>query len=259
MGTSLGTSPGILGTHGTLGTAWGHGGDLGDNGKIGDTQETLRRLGTIGTSLGTLGTLGLGGGGGGVPRACPHVPCPCPQPGLLLPLLPLRQAAAGDALRAPLLARHHAPAQHLQGDTAACVPPVCHLCATCATCVTCVTCATALPLPCPPQVPCATPCPLPGSPVPPPVPTSSLRAPTPCDIFEVSLSPGSPACPPSVPLVSPMSPMCPQNCTYYWGFAAWMAYYINHPLYTPPGSKTRKIPYPTRNPFTWLFLLVSCP
>ncbi|XP_030826381.1 very-long-chain enoyl-CoA reductase [Camarhynchus parvulus] len=70
-------------------------------------------------------------------------------------------------------------------------------------------------------------------------------------------------------------------------------HYINHPLYTPPaygdeqvklalavflfcqlgnfsihvalrnlrpaGSKTRKIPYPTRNPFTWLFLLVSCP
>ncbi|KAL4659208.1 very-long-chain enoyl-CoA reductase-like isoform X1 [Arapaima gigas] len=27
----------------------------------------------------------------------------------------------------------------------------------------------------------------------------------------------------------------------------------------PPGSKTRKIPYPTRNPFTWIFLLVSCP
>ncbi|EPQ07512.1 Trans-2,3-enoyl-CoA reductase [Myotis brandtii] len=84
-----------------------------------------------------------------------------------------------------------------------------------------------------------------------------------------------------------------KNCTYYWGFAAWMAYYINHPLYTPPtygaqqvklalaifvicqlgnfsihmalrdlrpaGSKTRKIPYPTKNPFTWLFLLVSCP
>lgn len=25
------------------------------------------------------------------------------------------------------------------------------------------------------------------------------------------------------------------------------------------GSKTRKIPYPTKNPFTWLFLLVSCP
>uniref|UniRef100_A0A2I3G442 Very-long-chain enoyl-CoA reductase n=1 Tax=Nomascus leucogenys TaxID=61853 RepID=A0A2I3G442_NOMLE len=86
-----------------------------------------------------------------------------------------------------------------------------------------------------------------------------------------------------------------KNCTYYWGFAAWMAYYINHPLYTLrssagetgarhlcgkeagwgqmswvrgsdflllsclPGSKTRKIPYPTKNPFTWLFLLVSCP
>uniref|UniRef100_A0A667WNL2 Trans-2,3-enoyl-CoA reductase b n=1 Tax=Myripristis murdjan TaxID=586833 RepID=A0A667WNL2_9TELE len=84
-----------------------------------------------------------------------------------------------------------------------------------------------------------------------------------------------------------------KNCSYYWGFAAWMAYYINHPLYTPPiygeqqirlaliiflfcqignfsihialrnlrppGSKTRKIPYPTKNPFTWIFLLVSCP
>ncbi|XP_048869025.1 very-long-chain enoyl-CoA reductase isoform X1 [Brienomyrus brachyistius] len=84
-----------------------------------------------------------------------------------------------------------------------------------------------------------------------------------------------------------------KNCAYYWGFAAWMAYYINHPLYTPPiygeqqvtlalviflfcqignfsihitlrnlrppGSKTRKIPYPTKNPFTWIFLLVSCP
>uniref|UniRef100_A0A7N9AKN9 Very-long-chain enoyl-CoA reductase n=1 Tax=Mastacembelus armatus TaxID=205130 RepID=A0A7N9AKN9_9TELE len=82
-----------------------------------------------------------------------------------------------------------------------------------------------------------------------------------------------------------------KNCTYYWGFAAWMAYYINHPLYTPPmygeqqirlaliiflfcqignfsihialrnlrppGSKTRKIPYPTKNPFTWIFLLFS--
>lgn len=27
-----------------------------------------------------------------------------------------------------------------------------------------------------------------------------------------------------------------KNCTYYWGFAAWMAYYINHPLYTPPSK-----------------------
>nr|XP_006114208.1 very-long-chain enoyl-CoA reductase-like [Pelodiscus sinensis] len=84
-----------------------------------------------------------------------------------------------------------------------------------------------------------------------------------------------------------------KNCFYYWGFAAWLAYYINHPLYTPPsygqnqinfavimfliceagnfsihitlsdlrrhGSKIRKIPYPTKNPFTWLFFFVSCP
>lgn len=27
-----------------------------------------------------------------------------------------------------------------------------------------------------------------------------------------------------------------QNCAYYWGFSAWLAYYINHPLYTPPGK-----------------------
>ncbi|KAG7243462.1 hypothetical protein INR49_011018, partial [Caranx melampygus] len=27
----------------------------------------------------------------------------------------------------------------------------------------------------------------------------------------------------------------------------------------PPGSKTKKIPYPTKNPFTWIFWLVSCP
>ena len=27
----------------------------------------------------------------------------------------------------------------------------------------------------------------------------------------------------------------------------------------PAGSKTQKIPYLTKNPFTWLFLLVSCP
>ncbi|XP_077189058.1 very-long-chain enoyl-CoA reductase-like isoform X5 [Paroedura picta] len=97
-----------------------------------------------------------------------------------------------------------------------------------------------------------------------------------------------------------------KNCFYYWGFAAWLAYYINHPLYTPPSygqkqvnfalilclvfppslslslqtceagnfsihvalsnlrkdnkrSKTCKIPYPTKNPFTWLFYFVSCP
>uniref|UniRef100_A0A672LQT4 Trans-2,3-enoyl-CoA reductase n=1 Tax=Sinocyclocheilus grahami TaxID=75366 RepID=A0A672LQT4_SINGR len=84
-----------------------------------------------------------------------------------------------------------------------------------------------------------------------------------------------------------------KNCSYHWCFAAWMAYYINHPLYTPPyygekqvkaalaiflfcqlGSfsihmalsnlklpscKIKKIPYPTKNPFTWIFALVSCP
>ncbi|RXN03933.1 very-long-chain enoyl- reductase-like protein [Labeo rohita] len=75
-----------------------------------------------------------------------------------------------------------------------------------------------------------------------------------------------------------------KNCSYYWCSAAWMAYYINHPLYTPPyygekqfcqlgsfsihmalrnlklpGCKIKKIPYPTKNPFTWIFALVSCP
>ncbi|XP_051988156.1 very-long-chain enoyl-CoA reductase-like isoform X3 [Xyrauchen texanus] len=84
-----------------------------------------------------------------------------------------------------------------------------------------------------------------------------------------------------------------KSCSYHWCFAAWMAYYINHPLYTPPyygekqvntalgiflfcqlgnfsihmtlrnlkppGSKMKKIPYPTKNPFTWIFALVSCP
>jgi len=83
-----------------------------------------------------------------------------------------------------------------------------------------------------------------------------------------------------------------KNCSYYWGFAAYMSYYINHPLYTPPvspaqvnyaliafvmcefgnfsihllqmnlrpaGSKVRKIPFPNGNPFTLMFNLVSCP
>jgi len=82
-----------------------------------------------------------------------------------------------------------------------------------------------------------------------------------------------------------------KNCTYYWGFAAFMAYFINHPLYTAPGqvqvlsgivafgvcelgnfsihialknlrpagSKERKVPYPTSNPLTALFNFVSCP
>uniref|UniRef100_A0A673G4R5 Trans-2,3-enoyl-CoA reductase-like 2b n=1 Tax=Sinocyclocheilus rhinocerous TaxID=307959 RepID=A0A673G4R5_9TELE len=80
-------------------------------------------------------------------------------------------------------------------------------------------------------------------------------------------------------------------CLYCWGFAAWQAYYIIHPLFTPPtygrlqiysalamflvcefgnfsvhlilnriscnGSRPTEIPYPTNNPFTWLFS--SCP
>jgi len=82
-----------------------------------------------------------------------------------------------------------------------------------------------------------------------------------------------------------------KNSVYYWGFASWMAYFINHPLYTPvpdkyfypalacfafcelgnlsihltlrnlrpPGTKVRAIPQPTLNPFTWLFGVVSCP
>jgi very-long-chain enoyl-CoA reductase len=82
-----------------------------------------------------------------------------------------------------------------------------------------------------------------------------------------------------------------KNCSYYWGFTAFVAYHVNHPLYTtpnniqiyislaffalsefgnlsihlllrdlrPPGSTARKIPYPNMNPFTQLFRYVSCP
>ena len=82
-----------------------------------------------------------------------------------------------------------------------------------------------------------------------------------------------------------------KNCTYYWGFAAYVSYHVNHPLYTAPcdaqvyaglagfllcemgnfsihwalrclrpaGSKVRKIPVPTGNPMTCLFSVVSCP
>lgn len=84
-----------------------------------------------------------------------------------------------------------------------------------------------------------------------------------------------------------------KNCSYYWGCAAFVAYFVNHPLYQgpsygdtqvyaglgcfifnelgnfsihlalrnlrPAGSKVRKIPLPTGNPFTSLFNLVSCP
>ncbi|ESO06550.1 hypothetical protein HELRODRAFT_155722 [Helobdella robusta] len=80
-----------------------------------------------------------------------------------------------------------------------------------------------------------------------------------------------------------------KNCSYYWGFTAFVSYYNNHPLYTPPitfihkniiwkvceygnysihiafkdlrppGSTVRQIPKPTTNPMTRLFELVSCP
>jgi len=82
-----------------------------------------------------------------------------------------------------------------------------------------------------------------------------------------------------------------KNCSYYWGFAAYVSYHVNHPLFTAPsdtqaylglgafllcelgnlsihllfknlrpaGSKVRKIPYPNSNPLTCLFNFVSCP
>ncbi|XP_031639693.1 probable very-long-chain enoyl-CoA reductase art-1 [Contarinia nasturtii] len=82
-----------------------------------------------------------------------------------------------------------------------------------------------------------------------------------------------------------------KNCTYYWGFTAYVAYHVCHPLYTPPstlqtyiglggfalcelgnlathialrnlrppGTRVRKIPVPDWNPLTNLFNYVSCP
>ncbi|XP_051875857.1 trans-2,3-enoyl-CoA reductase-like [Pristis pectinata] len=32
-----------------------------------------------------------------------------------------------------------------------------------------------------------------------------------------------------------------KGCAFYWGFTTWMAYYINHPLYTPPSFGNRQI------------------
>jgi len=83
-----------------------------------------------------------------------------------------------------------------------------------------------------------------------------------------------------------------KNSSYYWLFACLVAYFVNHPLYTPPsfgdtqiygglfgfvlcqlgnyschvalrnlrppGTKERKIPVPTTNPFTAMFSFVSC-
>lgn len=113
------------------------------------------------------------------------------QPRLHLPLIPLCQAPTGDALRTPLLPRHHALAQHLQGKAPGLVsqahPPS--------------------PRPRRTQLSAHT---LWGGPFP-PDPALHWARPHP-------------------------GPAPFQNCTYYWGFAAWMAYYINHPLYTPPSK-----------------------
>ncbi|CAJ0585743.1 unnamed protein product, partial [Mesorhabditis spiculigera] len=84
-----------------------------------------------------------------------------------------------------------------------------------------------------------------------------------------------------------------KNCSYYWGFCAFVSYFVNHPLYTPPafgtvqiyaglagfliaefgnlsihillrnlrpaGTKERRIPKPDGNPMSCIFNLVSCP
>ncbi|XP_004616511.2 trans-2,3-enoyl-CoA reductase-like [Sorex araneus] len=83
-----------------------------------------------------------------------------------------------------------------------------------------------------------------------------------------------------------------KGCAFYWGFTTWIAYYINHPQYTPPSFGNRQItvsainflvceagnhfinvvlshskhtgnnacfPSPNCNPFTWILFLVSCP
>ncbi|XP_039275926.1 LOW QUALITY PROTEIN: very-long-chain enoyl-CoA reductase-like [Nilaparvata lugens] len=82
-----------------------------------------------------------------------------------------------------------------------------------------------------------------------------------------------------------------KNCSYYWMFTAYVAYHVNHPLFTspsivqvyaglaafvlsevgnlsihvalrnlrPPGTKVRRIPVATGNPYTALFNFVSCP
>lgn len=82
-----------------------------------------------------------------------------------------------------------------------------------------------------------------------------------------------------------------KNCSYYWGFTAYVAYHVNHPLFTspcmtqvyaalagfvvcelgnlsihlnlrnlrPPGTTIRRIPMPDSNPLTQLYRFVSCP
>ena len=36
-------------------------------------------------------------------------------------------------------------------------------------------------------------------------------------------------------------PMCFRNCAYYWSFGSLIAYYVNHPLYTPVSDLQMKI------------------
>ena len=43
-----------------------------------------------------------------------------------------------------------------------------------------------------------------------------------------------------------------KNCTYYWGFAAWIAYLINHPLYTPPDVTQVDLAYIDHRSRHWL-------
>jgi len=82
-----------------------------------------------------------------------------------------------------------------------------------------------------------------------------------------------------------------KNCSYYWIFTLYVAYHVNHPLFTSPsqlqvyvalaaftvcelgnmcihlalrnlrpaGSTLRKIPQPTKMPFSAMFDYVSCP
>jgi very-long-chain enoyl-CoA reductase len=32
-----------------------------------------------------------------------------------------------------------------------------------------------------------------------------------------------------------------KNCGYYWGFAAFVSYFVNHPLYTAPSTKVAQV------------------
>ncbi|XP_053117106.1 trans-2,3-enoyl-CoA reductase-like isoform X7 [Hemicordylus capensis] len=34
-----------------------------------------------------------------------------------------------------------------------------------------------------------------------------------------------------------------KGCTFYWGFTSWIAYYINHPQYTPPSFGNKQITF----------------